>query len=111
MPIVAAAPGLIRLRYRQRAAVAALDDIVRADDRRSGVGLGRRPQAFRLQSRRHRIDLVAGRRALAGARLQFGRILRVDAEIGVMGRDQVGKVRDLVIYVERAAGVIDLARA
>ena len=82
--IVAGPCRAVGLPKRQRAPVAALDDVVRPDDRRARVGLWRPSQAFRLQSRRHRIDLIPGRRTVTGARLQWRRISRVDPKIRVV---------------------------
>ena len=110
LPIFVAAPGLIRLGDRQRAPVAGLDDIVRADDRSPGIRFWRWPEPLRLKPSEHLIDLIPRRRRLAGTRLQFLRIGSVYVEIGVMRRDQVGKVDDLMAYVERSGRIIDLGR-
>ena len=108
-PIFVAAPGLVRLGNRQRAPVAGLDHIVRPDDRRAGIGFRRWPEPLRLEPSEHLVDLIPRRRRLARPRLQFLRIGSVYIEIGVMRRDQVGKVDDLMAYVERSGRVIDLA--
>jgi hypothetical protein len=107
-PVFVAAACLVRLGDRQRPAVARFDHIVRPDDRSAGIGLRRWPEPLRLEPSGHLIDLIARRRRLARAGLQFLRIVPVYGEIGVMRRDQVGEVDDLMAYVERSGGIIDL---